>query len=476
MKIRDAIGRINFMANRDADVSETRRAVLGAAAIARKGGMAEMIRGVNRVATLAGNTIDAWREPEEIADGMGGFFDVCDLRAWLAIAERADVPAVPARTVLSMSDDEYGRMLGTVDIPDTLKRNLAGHVTRTVEADPALAEEMRVAEGAAPRSSGRDPEALFEATFEAMEGIPPSWMVRSHLGGSSNLKSLVGTGLMLKGDDTAQLSDAVALGAGWVQVGNRRGIDFRDKRFRDLQARGHKDGIHFLARPWATPARFHEGEDLHRKDTPLEGAGHWPAEWRIFVKNGAVTGVANYYGWTGDGPTPENAWNAIEAAGMARRLVEAAVAQGLSSGFMDTEFLRQAARKRSDAARALADWEPDGFHATIDFIETTEGMRLLEAGPPHAPGGGGHPTAFAGQGVDPRDPARVVAVCEGVAYKAMPHVHLAEPRTWVDGDPDGYIEAWRDAAERACRWAPLSADARALLLDKGHTFEEAMEP
>lgn len=210
------------------------------------------------------------------------------------------------------------------------------------------------------------------------------------------------------------------------------------------------------------PARFHEGEDIHRANSPLAGPGQWPVEWRVFVRNGRVTGVSNYYGWAGEGPTAENAWRATEAAMLTQRLIDHMQAGGLRGAFMDTVLAREIGAERPDVAIAFEPWDADGFHATIDFIETEQGMMLLEAGPAHAPGGGGHPCAFAGQDMAPKDPARCVAPCEGVAFLPMPHVHLGDPSTWRAGDPTDCILDWPATLELAVAHAPLPEGAERL--------------
>jgi hypothetical protein len=342
------------------------------------------------------------------------------------------------------------------------------HIDRAIATDEALSAAVEAAQNLPKPIGERAPQDLMDRAFDAMEGIPASWMVRTHLCGSSNLKSLVGTGVMLKGDDTARLAPEVEVGAGWAQIGNRRVIDFRDKRFVEKGAVGHKPVTHYLARPWAQPARFHEGEDLHRANSPLAGPGKWPAEWRVYVKNGEVSGVANYYSWTGEGRTAQNAWNAIEAAAAAAQMVEVAVEQGLTSGYSNDFMTLRAAKLQPRIAKAIEGWDPEGFHATMDFLETEDGLVFLEGGPGHKPGGGGHPTAFAGQGNDdPSGSPFSASDCVGVAYRCMPHVHLGEPKTWVDGDPEGCIDDWAAAAEIAVEHAELSDRAVAFLEGRG---------
>ena len=447
MNIRDAIGQINFMGNRRKTMKDMRGLILGTTAAARRGDLAERLESMASLEDLADKTTAAWVEPDQIGLSSGDF-DVCDLRVWVALAERAGVAHVPAIPILSVTEDELSGLLGTVEAPENLMSNMRKHVGRALSGmprpeahEPTGPSDARLAE-------------VYEKMSSVMEDIPPSWMVRTHICGSSNLKALVGTGVMLKGDDVAQIAPGVSLGAGWVQVGNRREIDFRDSRFVSLGVAGHKPVTHYLARPWETPARFHDGEDLHRAGSSLAGPGKWPAEWRVFLRNGKVTGVANYYAWTGDGATPQNAWNALAAAADGQLIADTACALSLRGAFMDEVFVRM--NTHPATAIALEAWDADGFHATIDFLETRSGMMMLEAGPAHMPGGGGHPCAFAGKGVRKEDPRRMVADCEGVAFRIMPHISLADPRTWVDGDHEGAFASFEEAADLASAYAPLT--------------------
>ena len=474
MNIRDVIGRINFIGGQQAIMKEARRLLVGTAAVGRKGGgqLADRIKGMMAIEAQMNSELEAWAEPEDLQDGSR--FDVCDLRIWLQLAAEAGVPHVPGKVILSVGEAGLEALLRPIQIPEDVSARVARQMDKAIAGDAELA---RIRETSEPEEA-IDPSLvreIREAMTSSMEEIPPSWMVRTHLCGSSNLKALVGTGLMLKGDDVAEVAEGVKLGAGWVQVGNRQMIDFQDHRFIELAARGHKPVTHYIARPWEQPARFHEGEDIHRANSPLAGPGKWPAEWRVFIRNGQVTGVANYYGWTGAGATPENAWNALEAAALGQKLADHAAGRGLVGVFMDQQFLRTRAGHDPEVASALAPWAEDQLQATIDFIETAEGLKLLEGGPPHAPGGGAHPCAFAGQGVVRGDVTRMVALCEGAAFLPMEHAHLGEPKTWVDGDAAGRILDWPAVIELAVRHAPPSAEAEAWT-SKIMNTEPAMEP
>lgn len=434
-----------------------------------------MTTGMGQVLEIEEAELATWIDPgetssEEAAAEKGQRrFDVCDLRIWLELAEAAGIDAIPAKTVASLTEDELGALLGEVAIPETARNRVAEGLAKGASTNLS-GQEMAVMgrllssmESKPQKESDIHPGAAAFAKIEgALDEIPSSWMVRTHLAGSGNLKALVGCGLMQKADDTAKVRPDFEIGGGWVRAGNRRMIDFSDPRFLQTAIGGHKPEVHYLARPWAQPGRFHEGEDLHRAGTPIAGNGLWPAEWRVFVRAGQVTGVANYYGWTGEGATAESAWNAIEAAAAAQAIVDTAEDRGLVGIFMPQVFIREVGKDRETIETLDRDWPLDRMHCTLDFLETEDGLQFLEAGPGHQPGGGGHPCAFAGQGVE-ENPGRSVAACDGVAYRTMPHVHLGEPSTWVHGDTEGCIETWQEAADRAVEHAGLSNRACAFL-------------
>src|SRR3546814_8267122 len=57
---------------------------------------------------------ESWVNPEALASGKGGAFDACDLRHWLALANRAGVRAVPAKQILVLTEDQMDAASGTI--------------------------------------------------------------------------------------------------------------------------------------------------------------------------------------------------------------------------------------------------------------------------------------------------------------------------------------------------------------------------
>lgn len=451
------IGRLNFIGGQQELGKTVRRFGLQTAQLMRgpKEAARIAIEGIAETEIFADAEAASWIEPEDIF--AGGAFDGCDLRHYLAIAEAAGVPFVPARQILSLTEEELCRVDQQIRLPDFISKPIQkglDAIRSDLEAelgqDPS--NSLPEPDGAAP-VQGRSREEIATAIHDVMDDVPHDWMVRSNISGSSMLKALAGSGIIDNSAEGAKIAEGVEVGAGWVMTGNRRRIDVTDKRFIDTFACGHKPEIHYLARPWMEIGRFGEGDDPHRHGSPFAGKGRWPMEWRVFVEGGRVTGVASYYPWVGS-VTPENASKALEAVALAERMIEKMQELSLVPRSMDAELLRRAVGK-SDAphpvhSETLERFPRDGLACTLDFMETSDGMMLLEGGPPHMPIGGGHPCAFAGHGMDP---ARGFgARCEGVALRLMDGVNLAEPETWSGRNPEGSILSWDDARELAAKF------------------------
>jgi hypothetical protein len=450
MTLKDMIGRISFISGQRDTARTLRRFGLQAGALLR--GPAEEARqrldGIAEIAALAEREASSWGDPDRI--GSGGPFDACDLRHWLLLAERAGVPFVPAREILSLTEEELSAIDQKLQLPDFLSNAIRRGLDRVL---PDVSE-------APPRPDGPDPLAVRERLFTAMEGVPSDWMVRTNLSGSSMLKSLAGTGLIGEPREGARLAEGVEVGAGWVRSGNRSRIDATDKRFIEVFASGHKDRLHYLARPWVTASRFGEAEDPHRHGSQFAGKGRWPMEWRCFVEGGRVTGVAAFYGWVGQ-VTPENAGRALEAAEAAQRVVDAGISLGLKPRWMDVELLggaSEGALGRPALRETLDRFPADGFACTLDFIETDQGMTLLEGGPPHTPIGGGHPCAFAGFGTSPNGTCRP----EGVALRLIHGVCLGDPKSWMGRENDGSVLSLEDARALAAEMTVRETDGPGL--------------
>src|SRR3546814_13410230 len=111
---------------------------------------------------------ESWVNPEALASGKGGAFDACDLRHWLALANRAGVRAVPAKQILVLTEDQMDAASGTIEIPDNaITRRLSKNLKQA-------AAELEITASAEPAEIDR--EQLEEQLFNAMDEVPEGWM------------------------------------------------------------------------------------------------------------------------------------------------------------------------------------------------------------------------------------------------------------------------------------------------------------
>lgn len=425
-----------------------RKAVAIGAKLFRRAGRnkeatAEQIAKFVRTAEIHEDETSNWVAPMEIAEGRGGPFDAADLRHWLLLAEMAGIKAVPAKEILHLDEEEINLLSGAVPIPD-------GIAARAMRQG---AKEFLTAQGIDPdyldqqKDKEIDTDELEERLFAAMDAVPEGWMVRSARCGSSQLKALAGAGAAGPEVPEVRFGPGLEIGPGWIRKGNRRRIDVADERTVMLAAQGPPTGTSFLARPWVSAARWFVGEDPHRHGTPFAGKGIWPAEWRAFVEHNKVVGVSTYYGWCGEA-SPENARIAMEVRDKAQAITNNAVGMGAWPRNMEVEFIRASKHAQDPKfARMLETFGRETVSCTLDFIETEHGIMLLEGGPACTPFGGGHPCAFAGCGGQPR-PGNPIDI-NGVAFRLMPHVSMADPNTWTEGDRTGCILTWEEVVELA---------------------------
>jgi hypothetical protein len=431
------IAAMNIEANKIEAIKASRRlfALLGGAAI--RGKFEETIVGIQDTWNAHATETATWVAPSILAAGKGGPFDACDLRHWMALAERAGVRAVPARTILELTEAETAAVSGM--IPNTIGAAVQKRLS-------TLAQAM-VGDSDSAQADGEpaiDMEALEERLYAAMDDVPEGSMVRHVRSGSSVLKGWAGTGIAGPTAAHARFGPDVEVGPGWVRLGNRRRIDTVDIRIVESTARGPDgQGAIFVARPWVAASRWVEAEDIHRGGSPIAGKGRWPCEWRCFIERGQVVGVARYYGWAGNEPTPEDARMALEAARLAQPIADEAVRQGAYPRYGDIEL----ARRNEKLAACLADFPRDGVACCLDFIETAQGMLLLEGGPACSPIGGAHCCAFAGANGRPTIGNKLDT--RGVAFRVMPGVQIAEPSTWRETDRRGCILTWEEARRLA---------------------------
>ncbi|NTF17700.1 hypothetical protein G6L37_04755 [Agrobacterium rubi] len=419
-------------------------------------GVMETLAGIGRMARFHEDETSSWVTIDAFRDGACGPFDACDIRHWMHLSDLAGVAYVPGKEVLRLTQDEMSAASGTVPMPDTATtRQAMKNVAVAAEdiarrhaqgkTDQADDEVMATFEMLVP--SDADMDDVERKLYDAMDDVPEGWMVRTARVGSSNLKALAGSGHAGHTVPEVKLGPQVEVGPGWIRIGNRRRIAPNDLRTVKAAAEGPVGDTAFLARPWAKAARYFVHDDPNRHETPLKGPGVWPAEWRAFVEDGHVVGVSCYYSWIGEA-NQENAAIALQVRAEAQKIADKAVELAMWPRFMDLEFVRNsqapAIRDNSDLQDALDLFGREKVACTLDFIETEDGLKLLEGGPPNTPFGGGHPCGFAGCGGSPRFGNRTDV--RGVAFRNMAHVIVGDPKTWDDGDREGCILTWEEVA------------------------------
>jgi hypothetical protein len=468
--LRQALVKVTVAANRR-ELRDSMRTLMARAALSAKlpGGFPKAVEDIEALMALKEAETDTWVTPATMLQS-GGRFDACNLQHWLALADAAGISTVPARPILTLSEPEIAMLAGKADIPETA-------VTRKVSAlASALVRDMSgkpLPEGAEEQAQGvnvrkeaermmdsslkgnrqfKEPDpaseiawekmraAVAEKTYAAMDGVPEGWMVRHERCGPSVLKTLAGSGTIDGKSPEVDFGPDLTVGPGWIRNGNRRRVDVTDQRTMRVAIGQGPDAPHtWLARPWVSSSRWTHCEDPHRYGGPLQGPGFWPAEWRVFVELGRVTGVSYYYPWAGMSG-PADASRALAVRDVAQRMVDAAVALGAVPAFMDVEFARN---NPQFAQLGLDERLPrEGFACCLDFLEV-EGadgntdFAFLEGGPPLCPFGGAHPCGF----------ISIVGrthKAEGVAL-TLPHgVHMLEPSTW-DVPTEGAILTWEEA-------------------------------
>lgn len=443
-KLKGLMIALNAKGSKSEELQETRRLALSIAKIARTPGkLKDAIKGIGDAQAFHDQETASWISAEAIAEGQSGPFEACNLLAWIEIAKKAGVAHIPAKVILHLTDRETEMLSGMADIPTgKIPDRIRNRVREGIAKDKEL--QAMANEGSILEEEAVDMEMLVEKLFACMDDVPEGYMVRTNQSGPSTLKALAGTGIIEKTAPEVRFGSDLEIGPGWIRNGNRRRVDNRDRRLMKSYVAGPHTGMIFVARPWVEASRYIAGRDPHRAGTPLDAEGKWPAEWRAFVKNGKVVGVSSYYAWVEE-PTPETARIACEVRDLAQKMVDAAIAQKLEPRYADVEH----ARRNPEVEQMLEDkgFGRGTFSCTIDFIETKNGIMMLEAGPGHTPVGGGHACGFAGVSGKPLYGNAMDTT--GVAFRHMPHVLIGEPATWTEGDKTGCILDWDEVEKLA---------------------------
>jgi hypothetical protein len=348
-------------------ISERIRAV-----VARSHNMPEDMRKADIEAELERNWKEVMGKAENYVQGEnilrhGGHFSTMSLGNWDVLCAAAGVAAIPSRLAC---------VVNPVFLFDTSMNGLRD----------GRMEEMQ----------------SFLGGFQSIEDDE---IVRFDSCASSGLKAELTLG---------RASGAIPDNRGYTRKGDINFPDFQDERIIEQMMEDPQNQAPVWIRKWTPPVMM-EGDatagyraavlpgqpgELAEDETLPEGEGTlFPCEWRVFVKNGEVQAVGNYYPQISRGTTPEDEEIALsmvaEARNAARRLIDQ---------------IKSAEAIPHHPRYELRDgFDPDGIHFSLDFLEVADdeaplGRRLvmIEGGPAHlrGPNWGAHPVSF-GTSVEP---------------------------------------------------------------------------
>lgn len=249
-----------------------------------------------------------------------GRFNVISLAAWIALAERAGVAHIPAREIHRLPVEVF---MGAMD------------------QDPEMGPRMDAAETA------------------IIEALGPGDMLRFDQ--------------VAPGEIKAERSAGQEIGNGTFfnsRTGKPMLCIYEDRFYTTLMDHGGDD-IRAFARPRVDPVLI-DGE--FQGDT-----GQWPAEFRIFIEDGRVVGLSNYY--------PQVAMDPERFAGAARDALRKgqAMIDTMASLHLGVGNARLCADEGAPEGALRPDWVPSAWAAqdfTLDFFAISEEETLfLEGGP-----------------------------------------------------------------------------------------------
>lgn len=276
----------------------------------------------------------------------GAHFNTLSLGNWLTLAAEAGVPAVPAEHLGSLTP-----------------RNM-----------------MDIEEAMYDGAEGLDLSA-FNAINARLTDLRGAFMVRCDAVSSGDVKALMGSPVP-PGKTRLDLIGPKR-GFGYQEHDGRRFLSVDDSRFSDGVGDWPDGTCPIWARP-IVPARQIDGPN-----------GPFQAEWRIFVKNGQISGASSYYPQA-PRPVDDADRTALMAALVhARKIVDLLVERSLVP---DHPIYRSYAKI----------FDPASIACSIDFIELDDGqVLLLEGGPASLPKWGSHGCCFADEGQEEREPVGI---------------------------------------------------------------------
>lgn len=336
----------------------------------------------------------------------GGHFSAASVGNWFLVADAAGVERVPAEVVSVVSPvlmmDMYTNLMN--------------------------AESQEQIDAFFARNGDE-----FSRLVNDLQRIGPNQIVRYDTSADGRLKAQLALGR-----DTGEIPEF----KGYRQTPTAILPDF-DERILQLLMENPENSSPVWARDWVVP-RMSSGTrenafsytvnaaDLERAADPMtpdDEAGNvgvdpqrmdygdhasdgnlFPHEWRVFIRNGEVRAVGNYYTQISRATTEDDlieaAQTVMEIRNMAQRIVDVLKEKEAVPHHPQYE----------DASRLRFD--PDAGHFTLDFMETADGrIILVDAGVGHLrnPPFGAHPVSFGAE----KEP-------EGVAFG------LGDIRTFED--------------------------------------------
>ena len=259
----------------------------------------------------------AWNDdrlvrPEEIP-GLDGSrvcaFNVISLPAWLAVARAAGVPVIEAVEIASFPTQDYLRAMDGTPGP------------------------------------GLEPFNTFVSAWVASN---PGHLLRMEQVSPHDIKY--------------DLSAGRKPGEGMIESPDgKRFVDLFDSRFYDTLLDLGEDQIRCFARRYVEP--------VTRKGDFRGAEGVWPVEFRVFVENGKIIGVANYYPQISLDREPEIVEAVRASLEMSQRIIDRMAEMSLTAG-----------SKTMFPPLPKGDVPPQNF--TLDFFLSQEaGILFLEGGP-----------------------------------------------------------------------------------------------
>jgi hypothetical protein len=290
---------------------------------------------------------------------LGGYFSTMSMGNWHTLCEAAGVELIPSRVV------------AVINPIHAFDMSMNGVTETNVE--------------------------MLQQIANGIQDIADDEIIRFDTCASSAIKVA-----MTLGRDTGATPSAT----GWFRKDDTVLPELPDERILSQLMENPENSSPVWVRKWVEPvmmkgdaragyqAAMMPGHELAEDEEMPEGAGDlFPCEWRVFVKNGKVTAIGNYYPQIARGETPEDEKIALEMADQAREAAERLIEQ-------ITELKAVPHHPRYEHRDGF---DPDAIHFSLDFIEvedeiTPTGRRLvmIEGGPAHlrAPAWGAHPVSF----------------------------------------------------------------------------------